>query len=828
MMICLLLINGPVSEATEKIVDRIMLPHSDAADGVFRWSEGSIVNLDGNQELVLLVSAFGHGGHDDTAANILEFHSADGGKSWTPLAEARVFQENIGQRNVMAPSLLHLDNGDLLCFFLVINSNRDGGPWMRRSRDNGATWSEPIKLPFTGYGGSANDRAIQLKSGRVVLPCWQSTDELGSTHSYCFYSDDRGETWNKSPLISTPPGSTGRGTNPAAEEPAVVELNDGRLLMFIRTYLGSIYRSDSTDGGATWSAAASTGIASPGSQVTLSRLPTGDILLIYNWAKPETIDGPWPRNYLTSAISKDEGKTFSFVRHLDGGADFPGKITMANVEIVGDNAVVMYSKSESKKNTYDWRLQVLPIAWFYEGDQRQVLGKTDDDASATSSSPRRIDSTHQLFVDDSLLASIDGLNRIVNQPVRHSGNPVLTYTEPWEGNCVITWGSVIYDEQQRMFKIWYESYKKFPQEGDNPTVLCFATSRDGINWEKPTLGQVVYRGSKENNIVFPPDDEYIDTATVMLNPKANGGDKYLMYYYSGRHKCICRAISTDGIRWTREDGCVVATGDRCTAGYDPARERYYIISRIPQHPVRSCGLWESSDGRQFDFVRELIAADERDPEKTELYGMIRFPYGNLQLGFLEMYYVPLRKLDTQLTYSRDGLHWHRAAGRQPFMPYGPPGTWEQTWVVPSQNPPIRIGDELFIFYQGRETLHWAEEPFGHIGSVGLAKLRVDGFVSLDTQNLAGYATTVPLILDGASLHINAKARPGSVAVEMLDENGSPIPGFERSDCIAFSNSDSTDHAIQWRNGKSLSDLANRAVQLRFYVQAAKLYSFWVE
>lgn len=48
---------------------------------------------------------------------------------------------------------------------------------------------------------------------------------------------------------------------------------------------------------------------------------------------------------------------------------------MANVEIAGDNVVVMYSKSESKKNAYDWRLQVLPIAWFYEGDTQQMLGK---------------------------------------------------------------------------------------------------------------------------------------------------------------------------------------------------------------------------------------------------------------------------------------------------------------------------------------------------------------------------------------------------------------------------------------------------------------------
>ena len=51
---------------------------------------------------------------------------------------------------------------------------------------------------MTADGGHANDHAVLLKSGRILLPCWVSRDSLGSAYAYCFYSDDRGRTWKKS------------------------------------------------------------------------------------------------------------------------------------------------------------------------------------------------------------------------------------------------------------------------------------------------------------------------------------------------------------------------------------------------------------------------------------------------------------------------------------------------------------------------------------------------------------------------------------------------------------------------------------------------------
>ncbi len=137
----------------------------------------------------------------------------------------------------------------------------------------------------------------------------------------------------------------------------------------------------------------------------------------------------------------------------------------------------------------------------------------------------------------------------------------------------------------------------------------------------------------------------------------------------------------------------------------------------------------------------------------------------------------------------------------------------------------------------RQTLHFlsgppdaslAVAPFGHIGSVGLAFLRVDGFVSFDAQCEGGSVTTAPLLLEGKTLHLNACARPGTVTIEVCDLDGNPMEGFRCSDCIPLTMADRTDHAVVWRKNNNLKALADRAVRLRFYVQGAKLYSFWME
>ena len=174
----------------------------------FRYSEGSIVELEEDRELLMAVSVFGEGGHDNSPGRIMAWPSHDGGMTWVD-DERFVIQGNIGKQNVLSPAFLRISPTEILFFFLVTNSIQDCGPWMRRSTNNGQTWSQPERLPYDGYGGHANDHAVLLKSGRILLPCWVSRDSLGSAYAYCFYSDDREEP-GRSPTSS-------RSTGPARD-----------------------------------------------------------------------------------------------------------------------------------------------------------------------------------------------------------------------------------------------------------------------------------------------------------------------------------------------------------------------------------------------------------------------------------------------------------------------------------------------------------------------------------------------------------------------------------------------------------------------------------
>jgi hypothetical protein len=84
--------------------------------------------------------------------------------------------------------------------------------------------------------------------------------------------------------------------------------------------------------------------------------------------------------------------------------------------------------------------------------------------------------------------------------------------------------------------------------------------------------------------------------------------------------------------------------------------------------------------------------------------------------------------------------------------------------------------------------------------------------------------------NGDRLFINADAQKGSLAVEVLDENGNPIKEFESKSCRPVTTDTLADeHAgwIQWPKQKDLRRLQGKQIQLRFTLQNARLYSFRV-
>ncbi|MFH1009304.1 MAG: hypothetical protein V1800_17655 [Candidatus Latescibacterota bacterium] len=111
-------------------------------------------------------------------------------------------------------------------------------------------------------------------------------------------------------------------------------------------------------------------------------------------------------------------------------------------------------------------------------------------------------------------------------------------------------------------------------------------------------------------------------------------------------------------------------------------------------------------------------------------------------------------------------------------------------------------------------------------SIGLARLRLDGFVSLDTTIREGVLFTRPVVPDGKHLRVNVDCgKKGVFEGELLDVNEKVIPGYERENCDAF-HGNSVRHTVTWKGSEELPEgVLSTGARLRFFSRFAGPYSF---
>lgn len=82
----------------------------------------------------------------------------------------------------------------------------------------------------------------------------------------------------------------------------------------------------------------------------------------------------------------------------------------------------------------------------------------------------------------------------------------------------------------------------------------------------------------------------------------------------------------------------------------------------------------------------------------------------------------------------------------------------------------------------------------------LARLRRDGFVSLDADRDGGELVTEPLLVESDSLQLNLVVHDGGHArVEVLNENNEAVPGFGLDDSVPL-HGDAIDQDVAWKAG----------------------------
>jgi predicted GH43/DUF377 family glycosyl hydrolase len=454
--------------------------------------------------------------------------------------------------------------------------------------------------------------------------------------------------------------------------------------------------------------------------------------------------------------------------------------------------------------------------------------------------PVEVGSQHQLFVDDEIVANMPGVRRIVEPARKHPANPIIRPEHPWEDDMVLLYGSVLHDQKTNKWHMWYLA-RNFEDKNPFRTVVCYAQSKDGVTWQKPILGRIEYQGSRENNIVLLNHGQGLDTVIVLAEWH------YRMFVYQfqseGHTEGIYHYTSRDGLEWDanvrpilvgapvwpknadgqfRDDVMVNGIGDVTYIRYDQRLQRYLANLKTLSGPLRCRMLSESNDLVHWSRPRVILRPDHHDAG-AQLYGMTDFAYESLWLGVVQRYMATTDlRLDLTWAVSHDARHWSRVEPRGPFISGGEEGTWDYGNVSPANNPPIRVGDELWFYYGGRDTTHNTRPV---IGAIGLATLPIDRFVALQSTG-KGEVLTRPISFPPGTLHVNANAKGGSLRIEVIDLQGNSIAGYDRSSNHALT-TDSLNHVVQWDAASKLTP-NSEPIRLRFLLNDAKLYSFWFE
>ena len=323
----------------------------------YRGMPGSMVELQDGR-LLLSYSHMSPEGQAD--GSIGARYSSDKGKTWGDEFILVARPKPDGADRYCHPSFLRLANGQILlsCIYVSGATPLFGHNYYRRSTDDGNTWGDQlIVTPHAGYNIVHNDKLVQLSSGRIIAPIEFELVTSGDDHagyiSYSVYSDDNGYSWHESKnMVNMLPVE--------AQEPHVVELRDGRLMMLMRTYSGYVARAYSTDRGESWS----DGKPVPdlklpsrtSSALNIKRIPkTGDLLLLRCSSGPD--QPPYRRTPFVSVISKDDGETWENERVMMG--DPEDDYGYPSLLFVDDTAIISYHQRDG--------LHVLRIGvdWFY-------------------------------------------------------------------------------------------------------------------------------------------------------------------------------------------------------------------------------------------------------------------------------------------------------------------------------------------------------------------------------------------------------------------------------------------------------------------------------
>ena len=444
----------------------------------------------------------------------------------------------------------------------------------------------------------------------------------------------------------------------------------------------------------------------------------------------------------------------------------------------------------------------------------------------------------QLFLDDHAVEKTYGVKRALHQPQK--AQPVLMPDRSLDQVLVQSIDEPQWNSEKQVWEWWYRALYAIPPYGTGQTTQSsmthYAISKDGISWKTPSVGLYEWRGSNNNNIAFdfvgvgPIQSKERSPCHIFRDERDEDPQRRYKGFFNDEKNCNrWPGVSPDGFHWTVLDVPSIPSNDTSDLTYDEIGNQYVATVKHRTEWGRSVWLSTSKDFANWTTPLLIVHTDEIDKENcrdrvrrvvedpaylsppvvddtdynAELYFMSVMPYQGIYVGF-PLLFNPAGTDSPQLNntginqvelaVSRDLRHWERVADRGVFLGVEP---WDGVNYGTAQvslcgRPIVHEDREIWIYYQtcrfrGHHSLYEDVSPefLNDMGGMFLARLRLDGFVSLDAEP-EGEVITRPFMLNGENLYVNAEADSGELRADILDaETMDPLPGFSASQCTSL-------------------------------------------